>query len=126
MSRAPREPTDLPKRSWMATLKRTFFEFKDDNLTDWAAALTYYAVLSVFPALIALVSIIGLVADPATITRVLTDTVSSLGPKSAVDTFKGPITSITANQSRAGVALIVGLAGELTTASVLVCAFMSA
>ena len=99
MPRGPKDPTDLPKRSWFATLKRTFREFSDDNLTDWAAALTYYAVLSVFPALIALVSIIGLISDPATITRVLTDTVSSLGPKSAVDTFKGPITSVTSSDA---------------------------
>src|SRR5215208_2193644 len=124
--RAPDDPTDLPKRSWKDTLKRSFTEFKEDNLTDWAAALTYYAVLSVFPALIALVSIIGLVADPATINRVLTDTVSSLGPKSAVDTFKGPIESITSNQNRAGIALIVGLAGALWTASGYVGAFMRA
>ena len=123
---APEQPTDLPKRSWIATLKRTFSEFKDDNLTDWAAALTYYAILSLFPALIALVSIVGLIADPATITRVLTDTISSLGPKSAVDTFKGPIQSITANQGRAGIALVVGLAGALWTASGYVGAFMRA
>src|ERR687891_2386739 len=99
-TKAPDDPTDLPKRSWWDTLKRTFREFKEDNLTDWAAALTYYAVLSVFPALIALISIVGLVADPATITRVLTDTVSSLGPKSAIDTFRGPIESVTASESR--------------------------
>jgi membrane protein len=124
--KAPDDPTDLPKRSWLDTLKRTFREFKEDDLTDWAAALTYYAVLSIFPALIALVSIVGLVADPATITRILTDTVSQLGPKSAVDTFKGPIESITSNQSRAGLALIIGLAGALWTASGYVGAFMRA
>src|SRR6188508_1519957 len=117
MTKAPDAPTDLPKRSWKDTLKRTFSEFKEDNLTDWAAALTYYAVLSVFPALIALVSIVGLVADPATITRILTDTVSQLGPKSAIDTFKGPIESITSSSSRAGLGLIIGLAGALWTAS---------
>jgi membrane protein len=126
MARGPDQPTDLPKRSWLDTLKRTFREFKEDNLTDWAAALTYYAVLSLFPALIALVSIVGLIADPATITRVLTDTVSSLGPKSAVDTFKGPITSVTSSQSRAGFGLIIGLAGALWTASGYVGAFMRA
>ena len=48
-------------------------------------------MLSIFPALIALLSIVGLVADPATITRVLTDTISAIGPASAVETFKGPI-----------------------------------
>ena len=126
MPRAPKEPTDLPKRSWLQTLKRTFSEFKDDNLTDWAAALTYYSVLSIFPALIALISIVGLVADPATITRVLTDTISQLGPSSAIDTFKGPIESITASSSRAGLGLIIGLAGALWTASGYVGAFMRA
>src|SRR5215211_8057978 len=126
MAPAPQDPTDLPKRSWLKTLRRTFGEFKEDNLTDWAAALTYYAVLSVFPALIALVSMVGLIADPATITRVLTDTVSSLGPKSAVDTFKGPIESVTSSESRAGLGLILGLAGALWTASGYVGAFMRA
>ena len=96
----PDGPTDLPKRSWMDTLKRTFREFKEDNLTDWAAALTYYSVLSIFPALIALISIVGLVADPATITRVLTDTISAARPASAPWTrFKGPIEEITANSA---------------------------
>ena len=51
-------------RNLFGTLKRTAVEFRDDNLTDWAAALTYYALLSLFPALIALVSILGLFADP--------------------------------------------------------------
>ena len=126
MTKSPDAPTDLPKRSWMDTLKRTFREFKEDNLTDWAAALTYYSVLSIFPALIALISIVGLVADPATITRVLTDTISQLGPSSAVETFKGPIESITANSGTAGLGLILGLAGALWTASGYVGAFMRA
>src|SRR3954454_12375414 len=59
-TRDPDGPTDLPKESWMAVLKRTIKEFRRDNLTDWAAALTYYGVLALFPALIALVSIVGL------------------------------------------------------------------
>ena len=54
---APEGPEDLEARSWLATVKRTFREFKEDNGTDWAAALTYYAVLSMFPALIALVGL---------------------------------------------------------------------
>jgi len=123
---APDAPTDLPKRSWKDTLKRSFTEFKEDNLTDWSAALTYYAVLSLFPALIALLSIVGLVADPATITRVLTETISAIGPASAVETFQGPIEDITANQDAAGIGLIVGLAGALWTASGYIGAFMRA
>ena len=124
--RAPDDPTDLPKRSWMDTLKRTFREFKEDGLTDWAAALTYYSVLSIFPALIALISIVGLLVDPATITRVLTDTISQLGPSSAVKTLQQPIQDITASSGKAGLALIIGLAGALWTASGYVGAFMRA
>src|ERR671910_884893 len=101
-TKAPDDPTDLPKRSWFATLKRTFREFKEDNLTDWAAALTYYAVLSVFPALIALLSIVGLVADPATVSRVITETVSEIGPATAAETFSGPINDITSNETASG------------------------
>jgi membrane protein len=123
---APDDPTDLQKRSWFATVKRTVKEFQDDNLTDWAAALTYYAVLSLFPALIALISILGLVVDPATSTRVITDIVSQLGPSSAVETFTGPIQSIADSQGTAGVLLIVGIATALWTASGYVGAFMRA
>ncbi len=123
---APDSPTDLQGRSKLQTLKRTFTEFKEDELTDWAAALTYYAVLSLFPALIAMVSIVGLVVDPATVIRVITDTVSQLGPASAVQTFQGPIESITANQGRAGIMLIVGVVAALWSASGYVGAFMRA
>jgi membrane protein len=125
-SAGPDAPTDLSKGGWKGTLKRTFKEFKDDNLTDWAAALTYYGVLALFPALIALVSILGLVIDKATITRVLTDTISSIGPSSAVDTFKGPINQVTGNQSTAGIMLIVGLATALWSASGYIGAFIRA
>jgi membrane protein len=46
---APAGPTELPKRTWWAVLKRTGRELGKDNLFDWAAALTYYSVLSIFP-----------------------------------------------------------------------------
>src|SRR4051794_31894047 len=123
---APNAPTDLPKHSWIGTLRRTFTEFKADNLTDWAAALTYYGVLALFPAIIALVSILGLVVDRATITRVLTDTISQIGPSSAVDTFKTPIEQVTGNSGTAGIMLIVGLAAALWSASGYIGAFMRA
>ena len=55
------------------TLKRTAAEYSEDNLGDWAATLTYYGLLALFPALIALISIVGLVADPASATKTLTD-----------------------------------------------------
>jgi membrane protein len=123
---APDTPTDLGKRSWFGTLKRVVSEFKDDNLTDWAAALTYYAVLSIFPAFIAMISILGLVVDPATITRVVTDVVAQLGPADAVNTFKGPIEQIAGNQSTAFFGLIIGVSLAIWTASNYVGAFMRA
>jgi len=122
----PRGPAHPRKGSLGQTLKRTYTEFKEDELTDRAAALTYYAVLSIFPALIALVSIVGLVGDPKTVTDALTDVVSQVGPASAVDTFKGPIEGLTESSSAAGILLIVGIASALWTASGYVGAFMRA
>jgi membrane protein len=124
--KAPDTPTDLGKRSWFGVLKRTVSEFRGDNLTDWAGALTYYAVLSIFPAIIALFSILGLVVDPATINRVITDTVSALAPSAGADTFLGPVQEITRDRQSAGVMLIVGVAAALWTASGYVGAFMRA
>ena len=124
--RVPQGPAHASRGSLGQTLKRTFTEFKEDQLTDRAAALTYYGVLSIFPALIALISIVGLVFDPARITKALTDIVSSVGPASAVETFKGPIETLTQSSATAGVMLIVGIAGALWTASGYVGAFMRA
>ncbi len=106
-----------PKPSAFATLKRTVKEFSEDNLTDWAAALTYYGVLALFPALIALVSIVGLVGNPASTTRTLTEIVAKIGPPSTAQTLAGPIKSITANRGGAGLGLILGLLAALWTAS---------
>jgi membrane protein len=114
------------KTSLFSTVKRTFTEFSEDNLSDWAAALTYYGVLALFPALIALVSLLGLFGDPATTTKKLTQIVTKIGPSSAADTLSGPIQSITSNQGAAGVALILGLAAALWSASGYVGAFMRA
>ncbi len=125
-ARRPEGPSHPRKGSLGQTLKRTVAEFKEDELTDRAAALTYYGVLSIFPALIALVSIVGLVGDPATVTKALTDVVSSIGPASAVDTFKGPIEGITRSSGAAGILLVVGIASALWTASGYVGAFMRA
>jgi len=110
----------------MGTLVRTVKEFREDKLQHWAAALTYYAVLSLFPALLVMVALVGLFANPDTVTRFLTDVVGALGPDSAVDTFKGPIESVTANQGAAGVLAIVGVLSALWSASGYVGAFTEA
>ena len=111
---------------WFATLKRTFTEFQEDNLSDWAAALTYYGLLSLFPALIAMVSLIGIFGDPKSTTESLTEIITEIGPESAAETFSGPIESLTEHAATAGLALIVGLAVSLWSASGYVGAFMRA
>lgn len=112
--------------SVMQILKRTVTEFREDGLPDWAAALTYYGLLSLFPALIVLISIVGLVGDPQSTTRTVTDIVTSIGPKSAAQTFSGPIESITSNRSTAGLGLVIGFLVALWSASGYVGAFIRA
>lgn len=126
LAREPEGPEHAHQGGTGQTLKRTITEFKEDNGTDWAAALTYYSVLSIFPALIALVSIVGLVGDPKKVTKNLTDIVNKFGPSTTSRTFKGPIESITANRSTAGVLLVVGILAALWTASGYVGGFMRA
>lgn len=108
----------------LPTLRRTWSEFQEDRLTDQAAALTYYGVLSLFPALIALVSLVGIFADPAKTTQTIQDVVAQLGPSSAVDTFAEPIRSITSQRSTSGVMLVVGIVSALWSASGYIGAFM--
>ena len=98
-------------------LRRTVREFRDDHMTDWAAALTYYGLLSIFPALIAFVSIVGLVADPRETTETLTNIVTDIGPETSADTFKGPIESLTTHREAAGVLLVAGFLTALYSAS---------
>src|SRR3954454_1101643 len=124
--RRPEGPAHARQGSALQTLKRTFTEFSEDNLTDSAAALTYYAVLSIFPALIAMISIVGLVGDPQTVTSSLTKIIGQIGPASAVDTFKGPIEGLANSGGTAGILLIVGIVSALWTASGYVGAFMRA
>jgi membrane protein len=121
-----RSPMALPRQTWSGTLKRTVLGFRDHKLQHWAAALTYYAVLSIFPALLVMVSLVGLLANPERVTRVLTDTVSQLGPETAAQTFQGPIESITSNRGAAGVMFVVGVVAALWAASSYVSAFADA
>lgn len=117
---APDKPTELPRRSWWQILRRTVKEFRDDGLTDWAAALTYYGVLALFPALIALLSVLGLAGDSAV--DELTSSIEELAPGSARDILLDAINNITASDT-AGIALVLGLAGALWSASGYVGAF---
>jgi membrane protein len=109
-----------------ATLKRTIRELRDDNLTDWAAALTYYSVLALFPGLIVLVAILGLVGQHPETTNALLDIVRDVGPASAVDTFRGPIESVVKSNGGAGALIGVGLLFAIWSASGYIGAFMRA
>jgi membrane protein len=122
--KAPDSPTDLGKQGWFGVLKRTFKEFSDDNLTDWAAALTYYGVLAIFPALLVLVSVLGLIGTSAT--QPLIDNLSKVAPGPAKDIFTNAIKNLQSGQGAAGILFIVGLAGALWSASGYIAAFMRA
>ncbi len=113
----PDSPTDLSKRSWLATLKRAFKEFRDDNATDWAASLTYYAVLSIFPGVIVLFSLLGVLGQYPDTTDALLDIVGDLGPASTVDTLRGPIEDVTRDSGSAAALLGFGTITAIWSAS---------
>jgi membrane protein len=121
---APDSPAKLPRGSWGGVLKRTVKEFKEDDLTDWAAALTYYGVLSIFPLLLVLVSVLGLVGQSAT--QPLIDNVGKVAPGPAKDIVTSAIQNLQQSKGAAGILFIVGLAGALWSASGYIAAFMRA
>ncbi|MCG8925018.1 YihY/virulence factor BrkB family protein [Lentzea sp. CC55] len=123
MAQALDAPTQLPGRSWWAVLKRTVKEFDDDNLTDWAAALTYYAVLSLFPGILLLVSLLGLLGPGAT--QTIVDSLDALGPGEAKDFIAGAIENLQKSEA-SGLLAVVGLVTALWSASGYVGAFMRA
>src|SRR4029450_13139812 len=117
-------PTQLPGGSWWAAVKRTFKEFRIDNLSDWAAALTYYSVLSIFPPLLVLISLIDLTGQ-STIPALL-DNLDQVAPNSVNDILRDAITNLQRTQGSAGVVALVGIAAALWSASAYVAAFMRA
>lgn len=108
-------PTDLPKRSWWAALKRTFREFNQDNMFDWAAALTYYSILSIFPAIVLLTAIVGLIGESAT--QPLIENVEALAPEQNRDMIVGVIRELSGSGAIAGPVAVAGLLGALWSAS---------
>jgi membrane protein len=120
-------PQDIPGPGWKAVLKRTVKEFREDNLTDWGAALTYYAVLALFPALLVLVALVGLVGQyPQTTTSLLQIVRQVSGGNPALDGLEQTINGIVQNKGGAGALLGLGLAGALWSASGYIGAFMRA
>ncbi len=124
MSRTPAGPTDLSRRSWWAVLKRTVTEFNKDNITDWAAALTYYSVLSIFPTLLLLTALLGLLGPSAT--QTLTDNIGQVVPGQTREVLLNAIQELQSSRGLAGPLAVVGLAGALWSASGYIGAFMRA
>jgi membrane protein len=122
--RYAKSPTKLPRRAWGGVLKRTFTEFTDDNLTDWAAALTYYGIVAMFPALIAVVSILGLIGQSAT--KPLLDNLGSFAPGPAHQILENALNGLTQSRGSAGVLFVVGLLGAIWSASSYIGAFIRA
>ncbi|KRF30571.1 YihY/virulence factor BrkB family protein [Nocardioides sp. Soil805] len=120
--RKPDSPADLEKRSWLYVARKTWREFSDDQCTDLAAALTYYAVLSIFPAAIALTSLLGLVGQAEESVQTVLDVLDPLVSADMLGTIEPTLTQIATSQS-AGLTLVLGLLGALWTASGYVGAF---
>lgn len=124
-SGAPESAAQLTKPAWKYLLKRTVKEVAGDELSDKAAALTYYAVLSLFPALIALISILGVVGHGQETTDTLLKTLGEFAPPDTVELLREPIRSVTETPS-AGLGLVIGVLVALWTASRYVDAFSRA
>lgn len=118
-----RSPTDLRAATWPDTLKRTATQFVDDHLLQWAAALTFFAVLSLFPAMLTLVALLGVVGGPAI--EPLIQNLSELAPGAARDIALDALRAVRDGE-RAGFALVVGVGGALWSASGYVGAFIPA
>jgi len=124
VSGGPKGPMNLTKRSWRGVLVRTVKQFQEDNLTDWAAALTYYGIMSIFPGLLVLTAALGLLGPAAT--QTLIDNINQTVPGQGRQILVNAIRELQHSRGLAGPLAIVGLAGALWSASGYVGAFMRA
>jgi membrane protein len=124
-SRKPDSPADLTRPSLIYVLRQTAAEFGRDQCTDLAAALTYYTVLALFPALVVVVSLLGVFGQGRRTTDTILQIIGDLAPGSTVDTLGQPLQQLVENPS-AGMGLVIGLLGALWSASGFVGAFSRA
>jgi membrane protein len=113
----PTAPQDLTKQSWVWIARRAVRGFSEHQCTDMAAALTYYSVLSLFPALIALLSLLGLVGKGDETVKTLLGILRDVGADSVAKTLQHPLTQLSHTHTTAGFALVIGLASALWSAS---------
>lgn len=121
-SRKPDSPTDITKPSWLYILRKTAREFGSDQATDLAAALTYYGTLAVFPALLAFVSLLGVIGDAQSTADSLLELLAGVVPATTLAALDEPIRNLTQSPA-AGFALVTGIVGALWSASGYVGAF---
>lgn len=120
----PDKPTQLRVKGVFAAVKRTFKQFSEDNVSDWAAALTYYGVLSIFPGLLVIVSLLGLLgSDGQTTVR---DAVSQLAPNQELRDLVETVLTQVKGTGKAGLAAIIGVVVAFWSASGYIAAFMRA
>ena len=110
-------PSDIPARGWLDVAKRTQKEIKTDNVTLIAAGVAFYSMLAIFPALIAVVTIYGLVAEPADVQRQVASFAESM-PPGAGDLLTAQLDQIVRTSQRSlSIALVISLAAALWSAS---------
>ena len=121
---APKSPAKMSPAAWWAAVKRILGEFRADNLSDWAAALTYYSVLSIFPAMLVIVSLVGL--SGKSVSQDLISHVGSLAPGSAKQVLVNALTELQRGRAGASLVALLGIAAAIWSASGYVGAFMRA
>ncbi|HEY2272486.1 MAG TPA: YihY/virulence factor BrkB family protein, partial [Jatrophihabitantaceae bacterium] len=121
---SPGTPTDMPRSSWVNVLKRAVKQVQPDELPDRAAALTYYGVQSIFPGILVLVSILGMLSHSAT--QSLVSNLGQITPGTVNSFLKTVIDNAQHQKTAAGIVGIVGILLALWSASGYVAAFMRA
>jgi membrane protein len=116
--------TELSRGSWIDALKRTVKAFKQDKLGIWAAALTYFGVLAIFPALLVMVSVLGLIGQ--SVTDSLIKNLQDVAPGPAQEIVTNAIKNLEGSRGASGIAFIIGLAGAIWSSSGYVSGFMEA
>jgi membrane protein len=121
----PDSPNDLEKRSWKYVVVKTAREFSSDQCTDIAAALTYYSVLSLFPGLIAIFSLLGVFGQGKAASDAVLEIIEEVAPGDVAEAIRGPIEQM-ASSPAAGFALVAGIVLAIWSASGYVGAFSRA
>jgi len=120
----PDSPVQLKGKGIFAALRRTFKQFSEDNISDWAAALTYYGVLSIFPGVLVLVSILGMLSDNGQ--QTVQKTVNEIAPSEQIQGLVNTVLGQVQDPGKAGLAAIIGIVVAFWSASGYIAAFMRA